>query len=311
MVRRAGPWTHRDVSANGIRLHIAEMLPPRPGFTFLSTPPLVLLVHGFAGMWWTMRHLLEPLAAAGFHAVALDLRGHGDSDKPPRGYDPHTLAVDVTNLIRALGHAEALMVGHGVGGYVCWTAAYRRPRSVRGLVTLASPHPLAMREQSLRPGPQAAALLPALAYDQLPRLAERRLCAHNAAYIAEIMAARAGTAWRGTADYAESVRILRQAIQIPKVAHLTLEVRRWMVRSQFRPDGAAYRHSISPTLDHDVLALGGSEDPLVLPRTLAESSRYAPKLRLDSLRGVGHYAPMEAPAAVAERIIDFAATLPR
>ena len=65
--------------------------------------PLVVLLHGFPEFWWTWRRQLPALADAGFRAVAVDLRGYGDSDKPPRGYDLWTLAGDVAGLIRALG----------------------------------------------------------------------------------------------------------------------------------------------------------------------------------------------------------------
>ncbi|PZA19436.1 alpha/beta fold hydrolase, partial [Modestobacter versicolor] len=70
-----GPWAHRDVSANGVRLHAAEA----------GEGPLVLLLHGFPQFWWTWRHQLTGLAAAGLRVVAPDLRGYGASDKPPRG----------------------------------------------------------------------------------------------------------------------------------------------------------------------------------------------------------------------------------
>lgn len=310
MVRSSGPWTHRDVSANGIRLHIAEML-PEPSRTRGDEPPLALLVHGFGGIWWTMRGLLEPLAAAGFHAVALDLRGHGDSDKPPRGYDAWTLSADVTNLIRALGHSEALVVGHGEGGYLGWTAAYRRPRAVRALVAVSSPHPLAMRAMSLRDPAQRAAVLPDLTYDQIPRAGERRLLADDAGYIADTLRTRGGPAWVGSPDFAESRTVLRRAMRIPKVAHLTLESRRWLFRSQFRPDGRDYRRSISAQLEHQVLAVGGTADPYILPATLSRSRLYAPAMLETALDGVGHYAPMEAPTALAERIVRFADELPR
>ena len=78
-VRVEGPWRHREVSANGMRFHAAEMGDDQA--------PLVLLLHGFPQFWWSMRHQLEAVAAAGYRAVAPDLRGYGDSDKPPRGYD--------------------------------------------------------------------------------------------------------------------------------------------------------------------------------------------------------------------------------
>src|SRR5215469_11782782 len=72
-----GPWSHRSVSANGTRFHIAEN----------GDGPLVLLLHGFPQFWWTWRRQLGTLASAGYRAVAVDLRGYGGSDKPPRGYD--------------------------------------------------------------------------------------------------------------------------------------------------------------------------------------------------------------------------------
>lgn len=322
MVRFSGPWTHRSVLANGIRFHVAEMLPEPSGkgrpadsvagspADLLTTPPLVLLVHGHLGMWWTMRRLLAPLAAAGYHAVAVDLRGYGDSDKPPRGYDPLTLAADVTNLIRALGHTEALMVGHGAGGYICWTAAYRRPRAVRALVTVSSPHPLITRERSLRSVSQGRAMWPALAFDQLPRVAERKLLDEDGAHVERQLRELSGARWRETEDFAETAQVLRQAVQIPKVAHLALEMRRWMVRAELRPDGRAFRRTIGSVLDHDVLAVGGAADPFIHPDTIAASRRYAPKLQLDSFEGIGHYAPMEAPEQLATRIVEFASSLP-
>ena len=109
-VRLPGPWQHREVSANGIRLHLAECGDPGA--------PLVVLLHGFPEFWWTWRRQLPVLADAGFHAVAVDLRGYGDSDKPPRGYDLWTLAGDVAGLIRALGEPSARVVGHGWGGMI-------------------------------------------------------------------------------------------------------------------------------------------------------------------------------------------------
>ena len=68
-----GPWSHRAVSANGTRFHIAEH----------GDGPLVLMLHGFPEFWWTWRRQLDTLGRAGFRAVAADLRGYGGSDKPP------------------------------------------------------------------------------------------------------------------------------------------------------------------------------------------------------------------------------------
>ncbi len=82
--------------------------------------------------------------------VAVDLRGYGGSDKPPRGYDGWTLAGDTAGLVRALGHKSATLVGHADGGLVCWATAVSasaRGAGHRGLVS--SPHPVALRASAL------------------------------------------------------------------------------------------------------------------------------------------------------------------
>ena len=118
-----GPWSHRSVSANGTRFHIAES----------GDGPLVLLLHGFPEFWWTWRRQLTTLSEAGFRAVAVDLRGYGGSDKPPRGYDLVTAASDASGLVRSLGEANAVVVGHDWGGMIAWTMAAYFPKVVRRL----------------------------------------------------------------------------------------------------------------------------------------------------------------------------------
>ena len=68
----SGPWTHRTVSANGTRFHVAS----------LGDGPLVLLLHGFPEFWWTWRTQLVTLAAAGYRAVAPDQRGYSPGARP-------------------------------------------------------------------------------------------------------------------------------------------------------------------------------------------------------------------------------------
>src|SRR5579875_3912427 len=130
-----GPWTHRMVRANGIALHVAE----------LGNGPLVLFLHGFPQFWWAWHQQLEDLAGAGFRAVAVDLRGYGASDKPPRGYDSPTLAADMAAVVTSLGESDAMVVGAGLGGELVWTMAAAHPRVVRSAVVLGAAHPVRMR----------------------------------------------------------------------------------------------------------------------------------------------------------------------
>ena len=86
---------------------------------------------------------------AGFRAVAVDLRGYGDSDKPPRGYDLVTSAADAAGLVRSLGEANAIVVGHGLGGLIGWTLAAYSPKAIRRLAVISMGHPLRMRASVL------------------------------------------------------------------------------------------------------------------------------------------------------------------
>ena len=123
--------THRFVETNSIRMHIAEA----------GTGPLVLLCHGFPESWYSWRHQLPALAAAGYHAVAPDMRGYGQTDRPA-AIDQYTLCHltgDMVGLLDALGAQDAVIVGHDWGAPVAWTAALLRPDRFRAVAGLSVP----------------------------------------------------------------------------------------------------------------------------------------------------------------------------
>ena len=110
---------HRSIETNGIRLHIAE----------LGEGPLVILCHGFPEGWYSWRHQIEALAEAGYHVVAPDQRGYGQSDAPAAidQYDLLHLAGDIVGLVYALGEKRATIAGHDWGAPVAWHSALLRP----------------------------------------------------------------------------------------------------------------------------------------------------------------------------------------
>lgn len=278
----SGPWSHRAVTANGTRFHIAEN----------GEGPLVLLLHGFPQFWWTWRRQLASLAGAGFRAVAADLRGYGGSDKPPRGYDLVTAASDAAGLVRALGEANAVVVGHDWGGLAAWTMAAYFPKVVRRLAVVSVPHPLrarsAMVADPLRQGRRSGY---ALGF-QLPLLPERQLVRKDAARVGRLLHAWSGPGWPDP----EAEGRYRAAMRVPSVAHSALEYHRWFLRSAVRPDGMRYARRMRAPVEAPTLHLHGALDTCVLARTARGSGRHvdAP-YRWRLVEGAGHYPQEEQP----------------
>ena len=123
---------HRTLSANGIRIHAVEA----------GEGPLVLLVHGFPESWYSWRHQLPALADAGYHAVAIDVRGYGRSSAPASidAYRMTQHVADNLGVVEALGHSEAVVVGHDWGAPIAWNSALLRPDVFRAVAGLSVPY---------------------------------------------------------------------------------------------------------------------------------------------------------------------------
>jgi pimeloyl-ACP methyl ester carboxylesterase len=122
----------RFIRANGIQMRIAER----------GSGPLVILVHGWPESWYSWRHQLEALAAAGYRAVAPDMRGYGKTDKPPavEDYDIQHVTADIAGLVDALGEKTAVLVGHDWGAIVAWHCMLLHPDRFTALVAMSVPY---------------------------------------------------------------------------------------------------------------------------------------------------------------------------
>ncbi len=291
-----GDWTHRFVSANGSRFHVVEA----------GAGPLVLFLHGFPEFWGAWRHQLVTVAGAGFRAIAVDLRGYGASDKPPRGYDGYTQAADVIGLIRALGERSATLVGAGFGGLVAWaTAAFHSP-SVRRLVVLAAAHPLRLRAAVVAdPRGQLASAGPVLKF-QLPRY-EHVLTRDDGAMIGAYLRRWGGPAWVESEAFAEYEALYRTAFRIPQTAFCALEGFRWGMRSLLRLRGHRFRKQMQAPIEAPTLHLHGAVDRVVLPSTAQGSGRYvSARYEWRLLDGVGHFPHLEVPDLISGEVIRWA-----
>ena len=287
-----GPWEHRDVTASGLRFHVAEAGP--------EDGPLVVLLHGFPEFWWSWRHQLVALGAAGFRVVAPDLRGYGATDKPPRGYDAYTLSGDVAALIRALGARDAYVVGHDWGGSLAWAVATLHPTVVNRLAVLSVPHLLRFN-QALLTNPAQLKMSSYMAFFQTPKVPEKRL--QQGDLVAELLHRWGGPAFPD----AETELRCREAMASPGAAHCALEYYRWAARSRVRPSGLRYLRLLEAGVQAPTLQLHGSVDGCISADSAHGSGAYAHGgYELQVLEGLGHFPHQEDPELVTSLLLQHA-----
>ncbi len=119
------------VDVAGSRVHCVEA----------GEGPLVILVHGFPESWYSWRHQIPAIAAAGFRVVAIDVRGYGRSSKPlaVEDYRMVRLVADNVGLVSALGETTATIIGHDWGAPIAWNSAMLRPDVFTAVAGLSVP----------------------------------------------------------------------------------------------------------------------------------------------------------------------------
>jgi len=327
--------TQRMIESNGIRLNIAEQ----------GKGPLVLFCHGFPESWYSWRHQIGALAAAGFRAVAPDMRGYGKSDAP-EAIDQYTifhLIGDLVGLLDALEAQTAVIVGHDWGANIAWQAARLRPDRFRAVVALSVPfRPRGpVRPTSVMPRTADAQFYQL--YFQEPGVAEAELERDPRATVRNMLYGASGDGAAAARAAAASSGASPNLGMVPKGggflrgsgAPATLPA--WLSeadidfyagefkRSGFR-GGLNYYRNIDRNWEltaafADVkvtvpaLYVAGDRDMVVsFPGTdqlLANLKQFVPALRnIQMLPGCGHWTRQERPGEVSAAIIDFVRGLP-
>jgi pimeloyl-ACP methyl ester carboxylesterase len=316
---------HRTVETNGIRMHLAEA----------GAGPLVVLCHGFPESWYSWRHQLGALAAAGFHAVAPDMRGYGQTDRPAE-IDRYTLlhlVGDMLGLLDALGAESAVIAGHDWGAPVAWHAALLRPDRFRAVIGLSVP---------FRPRGQArpTSVMPATddahfyqLYFQDPGVAEAELERDVRRTVRTLLYSASGDAPRAEAGAAAGAvgMVPRTGGFLSRMADPP-SLPAWLnaadvdfyagefARTGFRGGLNWYRNIdrnwelLAPFAGARVtvpaLYVAGDRDLVVafrgMDQLLPNLARFAPQLRATiMLPGCGHWTQQERPAEVNAAMIDF------
>jgi pimeloyl-ACP methyl ester carboxylesterase len=322
---------HRTVEANGIRIHLAEA----------GEGPLVLFCHGFPESWHSWRSQLKALAEAGYHAVAPDMRGYGETDRPEEieKYTIFHLVGDMLGVVDALGAGQAVIVGHDWGAPVAWNAALLRPDRFRGVAGLSVPFlPLG----PVRPTgamPQNAHSIAYQLYFQTPGVAEAELERNPRDAVRRMLYSASGDAPRGadnmfgdeaTGMVPRAGGALARAIDAQRLPPWLTEADvdfygREFARTGFRGGLNWYRNIdrnwelTAPFAGLRVtvpaLYVAGDRDIVVQPagaqKLIANLKTFVPQLRASiMLPGCGHWTQQERPAEVNAAIIEFLRELP-
>ncbi|MCZ0941717.1 MAG: alpha/beta hydrolase [Gammaproteobacteria bacterium] len=310
----------RRVATNGISLNIAEQ----------GEGPLVLMLHGFPESWYSWRHQFAPLAAAGFHAVAPDMRGYGKSDKPHEisAYNQVEVVADIIGLIPALGAETAVVIGHDWGAPTAWSAAAQHPDQVRAVGTLSvpfSPRPEAPPLDMLREAFKGQFFYQL--YFQEPGVAEAEFEVDIRTALRKFLFLASGQSDASTLATKQPDDDLLSGLPDPEVlppwlteADLEFYTGEFE-RSGFRGPLNYYRnHNLTwrltegapAVIEQPALFAAGEKDGVILmaAEALKRMPERVPNLRTNELLpGIGHWTQQEAPEAVNRLPVSFLRSL--
>lgn len=279
-------WQSNRRHVNGVSLHVVEAGPP--------AGPLLVLLHGFPEFWWAWRHQITPLAQAGYHVVAPDMRGYNTSQAPQAvsAYQLDTLVSDVVALADSYGAQRFRLVGHDWGGIVAWGVGASHPDRLERLVIMDAPHPDLWAKQALK-HPTQALRSTYVALFQLPGLPEAALGALDFAGLRTMVEGSA----RQDALKPGEIGEYMEAWEQPGSLTAMLNYYR-ALRERNRADPPA--RILPPTL-----VLWGEDDVFLEHHVAQAALELCDAGRLSIIPGTTHWLHLEEPARVNAELIGF------
>jgi epoxide hydrolase 4 len=273
------PLTHRTVSVGSTDLHVVEG----------GSGPAVVLVHGFPEFWYSWRNQIPALIRAGFRAIALDLRGYGESSKP-RAIDDYRLPAivdDIAGLIVQTGDAPCAVVGHDWGGMASWFLPMMHPGIVSKLAVLNTPHPVPFSREMKGNRSQRVRMTYQLLM-QPPLLPEMFL-----RFVLPSIMRRAANMTE------DELRIYTEAWRPREARHGMVNYYRAMRRHR-----ALLRTLVRP-IDIPTLLIWGEREPVFTRETTERFEEYVPNLRIVRVPEARHFVQTDAPDVVNKALIEF------
>lgn len=301
--------------------------------------PAVVLCHGFPGLWYTWRHQLAALSAAGYRAIAPDMRGYGRTTAPRdvTAYDRNTTVNDLVGLLDALDLHDAVFSGHDFGAHLVWDMPAWTGDRVRALIQLSVP-----RTRRLPVTPSvgfnylASQHFTHLEYFQEPGVAESELDAQPKTFLATLFHALSGAnryldCWDHPAHMGDKrngyLDVLPSPPPLPwnwlseqDLDYYAAEFTRTGFTgglNWYRAEDLVWsqnEHLHDRPIGVPVTFIAGSADPVLemLGRDpMTAMADLVPGLRsVLIVEGAGHFVQMERPDAVNTAMIEFLGSLP-
>ena len=292
VVRRAVPmaaevmYPASDPGAAAFRVVLASGEQVRVVATGDPDAPPVLMLHGWGCSAYTWRYLAGPIAAQGWRTLAIDLRGHGLSDRPddPALYTRDAMTAHLSATMDALGVGSAPIVAHSMGGAVAMGLALSQPARVERLALFGSVGFGIVNRAAwsqLLPPSITATLLPS----RIPRWAVKFALQHSRGERGMSDEAEVDEYWAPTQwpDFLNAMRLLLHQFN-------------W----------APWTPTELAALYHPLLLMFGDRDPVVRPQPVVPTlARCLPSASLQVAQGAGHVVPEERPAWALERVLPF------
>lgn len=279
--------THRDVSARGLRFHVAEAGPA--GGAAADALPIVLL-HGWPQHWFMWRDVIPALAAER-RVIAPDLRGLGWSDAPKSGYRKQELADDVLALLSELGVERFDLIGHDWGAYSGFLVCMTAPERVAHYLGCSIPHLWPPQE---RPSLRRLLTLWYQVALGAPGLGAGLM--RHGRFARQVLQVARSHGRYSDDELAVFVDVLRE----PDHAHATSMYYRTFLLHELRPlvSGAMKER----TLTTPTRLLWGRRDQILQgSHATGQHERYAPHTTIEWVDDTGHFLPEERPELVVQR----------
>jgi pimeloyl-ACP methyl ester carboxylesterase len=275
---------HHFVTANGVRLHVAEAGAGEP----------IVMLHGWPQHWWEWRHAIPPLADR-YRVICPDLRGLGWSEAPPSGYEKENLADDILALFDELGLERARLVGHDWGGWVGFLICLRKPERVSRYLALNIVPPFV--PVNLR------SFLSTWRFWYQWVIASPlggRIVSQSGAI------GRTALNWVGASCWSPEEReVFLERLRDPERARASVLYYRTFQRELWGIVAGRYRRG---RLRTPTRLLFGTGDRVLTPHNLDGIERYADDIEVELVPDSGHFIADERPELVIDRALTFFAT---